>query len=182
MSRAASCSPSARPAARHPRPSRSTGSPHRTTRPPVSGRAGCASPATGAAGPNWCTVRSSPSNSSPTPPPAPSSRRPPWAFPSRSAENATGTTGSPGYATARCPCAPCWTSVSPRRPPPSSTGWSTGCRSARARRKSRSRRCTGSTATPTCPRRHSSTSRATAAPPRPHRQRSRRPAPAGHLR
>lgn len=54
-----------------PTPPRSTASPDRPRRPACSGRTGCASPATGAAGPSACTVRSSPSSSSPTPPPAP---------------------------------------------------------------------------------------------------------------
>ena len=48
---------------------------------------------------------------------------------SRSAASATGTTATPGSATARSRSTPCWASASPRRPRRSAAGCATGCRS-----------------------------------------------------
>jgi GH15 family glucan-1,4-alpha-glucosidase len=71
------------------------------------------------------------------------------ACPSRSAASATGTTASPGSATAPSRCTPCSGWASPRRPRRSSAGWVTAPPSRPARPRGRSRSCTGSTAPPT---------------------------------
>ena len=110
-------------------------------------------------------------------------RRPRAGCPSRSGASATGTTATPGSATARSRSPPCSTWASPRRRRRSSAGSATASASGRGTSPGRSRSCTASTARRTWSRStldHMDGYRGSRAGA--HRQRRRRPVPAGHLR
>ena len=120
--------------------------------------AGLAAPLAGA---RWCTARRSPSNCSPTRPPARSWPPPPPACRSRSAAHATGTTATPGCATPPPRSTRCSGSGLPRRPARSWAGWSSASATRPAASRARCRSCTASTGVRTFPKRNSRTWRAT---------------------